>query len=141
MADFWTKYEFLIVPLLTWFGIQLFKLIYDRVETKKWNFRRFLGTGGMPSAHSGSVMALTTLVGKRLGVTSASFAISLLFSIIVMHDAAGIRRNVGEQAKVLNDILKDKEMNGYAKLQEMTGHTPFQVLVGGIIGIIVGMIL
>ena len=140
MIEFFLKYELLIVPFFTWFGIQLFKFFYDKVETKKMNFKRLMGNGGMPSAHSGTVMALTTLIGKRYGISDPLFATAAIFSIIVMSDAAGVRQVVGKQSKVLNDILKDKQMTGYEKLQEMTGHTPFQVFVGGLIGFIVGLI-
>lgn len=140
MIGFFLKYEYLIVPFCTWLGIQLFKVIYDRFETKKWHWKRLIGTGGMPSSHSAVVVSLATLVGKKCGVYSVNFAISWIFALIVMYDAAGVRRAVGEQAKVLNNILNDKNTSNAEKLQEMTGHTPFQVAIGALIGFITGII-
>ena len=133
------QYKYLIIPALVWFGIQLFKVIYDYYETKKWNWTRMFGTGGMPSSHSAVVACLTTMIGKNQGVTSVSFAISFFLATIVMQDAMGVRRSVGEHAKILNDILNDRKKTGVQKLQEMTGHTPVQVVAGAIIGFLVGM--
>lgn len=94
----------------------------------------------MPSAHSATVMCITTMIGKNLGLNSEIFAMSIVFSLVVMYDAAGVRRNVGEQAHVLNDILKNQKLTGVQKLQEMTGHTPVQVVSGALIGLIVGVV-
>lgn len=140
MIKFFLKYELLIVPFCTWLGIQLFKVIYDRCETGKWHWKRIMGTGGMPSSHSAVVVSLSTLIGKEFGIESPYFAISFIFSLIVMYDAAGVRRAVGEQAKILNDIMSDKKTTNAQKLQEMTGHTPFQVIVGALIGFLAGII-
>ena len=123
--------KYIYIPLLTWFFIQLFKVIWDLVETKKFNFKRILGAGGMPSSHSAVVMALATLVGKNVGFDSPVFALAVIFAFVVMYDAAGVRRAAGKQAKLLNKL---------EKLVEFLGHTPLQVFVGAIIGIIVGCI-
>lgn len=133
-------YKYILVPLLMWFGIQLFKLVYDRFETKEWHLGRFWGAGGMPSSHSAVVVSLATLIGKNVGFNSPLFALSAVFAFITMYDAAGVRRAVGKQAKILNDILNNQKLTGVEKLQEMTGHTPVQVLMGAIIGFIGGMI-
>ena len=133
------KYRYVLAPALVWFIIQLFKVFYDYFENKKWNWKRFFGLGGMPSSHSAVVTCLTTMVGKYEGITTSSFAISLTFAIIVMCDAIGVRRTVGKQSKLLNDILTNNSMSGFEKLQEMTGHTPVQVFAGAVIGIIIGM--
>lgn len=135
--------KYVYIPFLLWFGIQLFKLIYDLVTTKKFNFKRIMGAGGMPSSHSAVVTGLATLVGKDYGVNSAIFAISLIFAFVVMYDACGVRRAAGKQAKVLNDIVNTKGLsNGEVqeKLQEALGHTPIQVFVGALTGLIVGLI-
>ena len=135
--------KYIYVPFLLWFCIQLFKLIYDLITTKKFNFKRIMGAGGMPSSHSAIVMAITVLVGKDLGFDSAIFAMSLAFSCVVMYDAAGIRRAAGKQATLLNKIIETPGLTGVQvqeKLVEVLGHTPFQVFVGAIIGIIVGSI-
>ena len=135
--------KYIYIPFLLWFGIQLFKLIYDLITTKQFNFKRIMGAGGMPSSHSAVVTGLATLVGKNYGVDSAIFALSLIFAFVVMYDACGIRRAAGKQAKVLNDIVNTKGLtNGEVqeKLQEALGHTPVQVFVGALIGIAAGLI-
>lgn len=139
-----TEFKFLYVPLLMWFGIQLFKVIYDLVTTKKFNFKRILGAGGMPSSHSAVVTSLATLIGKYEGVTTSIFALSVIFAFIVMYDAAGIRRAAGKQAKLLNKLVETPGLSGVEvgeRLVEVLGHTPTQVLVGALIGIIAGLVL
>ena len=134
------NYKFLLMPLIVWFGIQLFKTFYCFFETKKWDWSRLWGSGGMPSSHSAVVTCLAATIGKAEGFTSPVFAVSAILAFIVMYDAAGVRRAVGKQAKVLNDILSDVNKTSVEKLQEMTGHTPVQVATGAIIGIIVGLL-
>lgn len=140
--DFFSN-KYLYIPLLTWFGIQLFKVIYDLVVTKKFNFKRILGAGGMPSSHTGVVVSLSTLIGRSEGFDSPIFAVSLIFAFVVMYDAAGVRRAAGKQAQLLNKLVETPGLTGLQvqeKLVEVLGHTPTQVLVGAIIGIIVGCI-
>ena len=141
--EFFMQYRYLIVPIATWFCIQLFKVIWDLVTTHKFNFKRIMGAGGMPSSHSAVVMVLTTMIGKQYGIDSAMFAMSAVFSAVVMYDAAGVRRAAGKQAKMLNKIAETPGLTGLEmqeKLVEVLGHTPIQVLVGATIGIIVGLI-
>lgn len=140
MYNFYTKYKFMLVPFVVWLSIQLFKVIYEYKKTKKWDWKRLWGAGGMPSSHSAVVVTLACLIGKSEGTSSPIFALSMIFALIVMYDAAGVRRAVGNQAKVLNDILNNHELTNAEKLQEMTGHTPIQVATGALIGLIVGMI-
>ncbi len=135
--------KFIYIPFLTWFCIQLFKVIWDLVTTKKFNFKRIMGAGGMPSSHSAVVMALATLIGKTEGFDSTMFALSIIFAFVVMYDAAGVRRAAGKQAQLLNKLVETPGLTGLQvseKLVEVLGHTPLQVLVGAIIGIIVGCI-
>ncbi len=135
--------KYIWVPFFTWFSIQLFKVVWDLIETRKLNFKRIMGAGGMPSSHSAIVMAITVMVGKNAGFDSWEFALSLVFSGVVMYDAAGIRRAAGKQATLLNKIIETPGLTGVQvqeKLVEVLGHTPFQVFVGAIIGIIVGSI-
>lgn len=142
LIGFFTN-KYIYIPFLLWFGIQVFKLVYDLVKTKKFNFKRIMGAGGMPSSHSAVVTSLTTLVGKNVGVNSPVFAIALIFSFVVMYDACGVRRAAGKQAKVLNDIVNTPGLSNIQvqeKLQEALGHTPVQVFVGALIGIIAGLI-
>ena len=138
-----SQYKYLIVPFATWFFIQLFKLIYDLVTTKKFNFKRILGAGGMPSSHSAVVVALCTMIGKAYGINSAIFGLSVVFAFVVMYDAAGVRRAAGKQAKLLNKIVQTPGLTGVEvteRLQEVLGHTPTQVFVGAFIGFIVGLV-
>ena len=135
--------KYIYIPFLLWFGIQTFKVIWDLVETKKFNLKRILGAGGMPSSHSAVVTGLSTLIGKNEGVGTALFAVSLIFALVVMYDAAGVRRAAGKQAKLLNKIVETPGLSSLQvqeKLVEVLGHTPIQVFVGAAIGIIVGLI-
>ena len=136
--------KFIYVPFLLWFFIQLFKVVYDLVTTKKFNFKRIMGAGGMPSSHSAVVTGLATLVGKYEGVDTPIFAVSLILAAVVMYDACGVRRAAGKQASLLNKIIETPGLTGMEvseRLVEVLGHTPIQVFVGAIIGIIVGLIV
>ena len=141
--EFYEQYKYLILPISVWFGIQVFKLIWDIVETRKFNFKRILGAGGMPSSHSGVVTTLATMIGKNLGLNSPIFGLSVIFAFIVMYDAAGVRRAAGKQAKLLNKLIETPGLTNIQvqeKLVEVLGHTPIQVIVGAIVGIVVGLI-
>lgn len=146
MSDVLTAFitnKYIYVPFLTWFFVQAFKVVYELVKQKKFNFKRIMGAGGMPSSHTATVMSLTTLIGKNNGVDSSIFALSLVFAGVVMYDAAGVRRAAGKQAKLLNKIVETPGLSSVEvqeKLVEVLGHTPIQVIVGAIIGIIVGLI-
>lgn len=138
-----TDFKYLYVPILMWIGIQTFKVIYDLVKTRKFNFKRILGAGGMPSSHSAVVTSLATLIGKNEGITSPIFAVAIIFACVVMYDAAGVRRAAGKQAKLLNKLVETPGLSGVQvgeKLVEVLGHTPTQVIVGAIIGVIAGLI-
>lgn len=135
--------KYIYVPFLTWFAIQAFKVIWDLVTIRKFNFKRIMGAGGMPSSHSAVVMAITVMVGREAGFDSYAFAMALVFSGVVMYDAAGVRRAAGKQATLLNKIVETPGLTGVEvqeRLVEVLGHTPFQVFVGALIGIIVGSI-
>ena len=136
--------KYIYIPFGLWFSIQLFKVIYDLIVTKKFNFKRILGAGGMPSSHSAVVTSLAVLIGKAEGFNSTTFALSLIFALVVMYDAAGVRRAAGKQAHLLNKIIETPGLQigeVQDKLVEVLGHTPTQVFVGAIIGIIAGIIL
>ena len=135
--------KYLYVPLIVWFCIQAFKVIYELVTTKKFNFKRIIGAGGMPSSHSAVVTCLATLVGKAEGTDSIMFAMATIFALVVMYDAAGVRRAAGKQATLLNKIVQTPGLSSvqvHEKLVEVLGHTPLQVFVGAIIGITVGLL-
>ena len=135
--------KFVVVPVVVWFCIQLFKVISELVVKKKFNFKRILGAGGMPSSHTAIVVTLTVMIGKEMGFNSPLFAVSLIFSLIIMYDAAGVRRAAGKQASLLNKIMDTPGLTNIEmqeRLVEVLGHTPVQVFVGALIGIIVGAI-
>lgn len=136
--------QYLWIPVSIWLLIQIWKFIWDIITNRKINLKRLLGAGGMPSSHSAVVTSLTTLVGYYEGVDSAIFAISLIFALVVMYDAAGVRRAAGKQARILNQILNNKNMSEVTvqeKLIELLGHTPFEVFVGAVIGICYALII
>lgn len=138
------QYKYVFTPFFIWFSIQLFKVFYDLVTTKKFNFKRIMGAGGMPSSHSAVVTSLATMIGKSEGINSPIFAVSLIFAFVVMYDAAGIRRAAGKQAKLLNKIVETPGLSGVEvseKLVEVLGHTPVQVIVGALIGVAVGFVV
>ena len=97
----------------------------------------------MPSSHSAVVVSLATMIGKSQGITSPIFGLAVIFAFVVMYDAAGVRRAAGKQAKLLNKIVETPGLSGVEvteRLQEVLGHTPIQVFVGALIGLIVGLI-
>jgi len=134
------------VVIVAWFLAQSYKVISSIITNKKFNIKRLWETGGMPSSHSSTVAALTTSVGISKGMASPLFAICLVFALIVMHDAAGIRRAAGKQAGVLNQLgayLRNFFEEGYVQeqLKELLGHTPVEVLVGAMLGVAVAFVM
>ena len=130
------------IAVLTSIAVQLWKGFAFWARHRRLNFRRFVQTGGMPSSHSASVAALTTAVALEEGPLSTLFGVTFFFSLIVMYDAAGLRRAAGHQARLLNKIVAGHEDVGLRKQQlfESLGHTPFEVLVGAILGVAAAMI-
>lgn len=125
------------------FLIQGYKGFAVFFQTGRWNLRRFVETGGMPSSHAASVAALTTSVGIQDGFRSLLFAVTLYFSLIVMYDAAGLRRAAGRQAAILNRLIDSHLQHPERetqKLMELLGHTPLEVLVGGLIGVATALV-
>jgi acid phosphatase family membrane protein YuiD len=119
------------------FLIQGYKGFSEYQRTRHWNLRRFVETGGMPSSHAASVSTLSTMVGLHEGFRSSVFGVTLFFSLIVMYDAAGLRRAAGRHAEVLNRLIDEHFKNpeeGAHKLMELLGHTPLEVLVGALLG-------
>jgi len=135
-----TGYEALFVGISVVFVTQIIKFFSYWIVKRVADFRMFTTTGGMPSSHASGVMGLSTAVGLINGFSSIEFAIAMGFALIVMYDAAGVRRAAGKQAACLNKIIMDvykqelKEAGG--KLKELLGHTPLQVFVGAIFGIV-----
>ncbi|KAB8330801.1 divergent PAP2 family protein [Scytonema tolypothrichoides VB-61278] len=118
---------------------QALKLVIELLKNRKLNINVLVTTGGMPSAHSALVTALATGVGQTLGWASSEFAVAMVFAIIVMYDAAGVRQAAGKQARILNQMIDElfhehPEFDG-DRLKELLGHTPVQVIVGSALGI------
>jgi acid phosphatase family membrane protein YuiD len=117
--------------------VQGYKGLHDRVRLGRWNFRRFVETGGMPSSHAASVAALSTSIALREGLMSPLFGVTLYFSAIVMYDAAGLRRAAGRQAMILNRLIDEHfahSRKDTQRLMELLGHTPLEVFVGAVLG-------
>lgn len=127
-----------------WILAQALKIPTYFLVEKQLNWRRFFGSGGMPSSHTASVVALSTLVGARNGFDSPLFAISLAFSVVVMYDAAGVRQETGKQGAIINVILRKVLIDGKTisddEFKELVGHTPFEVLGGVLVGLLVGLV-
>jgi len=133
-----------VVTFLAWILAQTIKVITGVVREKRFNFRWFVGTGGMPSSHAATVSSLATAVGLAKGFGSALFVVTLVFALIVIFDAQGVRRATGRQAEVLNRMLDDiywKHKIQEDRLKELLGHTPIEVLSGIAFGIIVALLL
>ena len=131
----------LITALIAWFIAQFIKLIHYRIEYGHFNLAVMTTSGGMPSSHSSLIIAATTRIAFTEGLQSPLFGICVVFSLIVMYDAAGVRQSVGEQAQRLNQL--QEELKGLIAfdpdvIKEVLGHTEFQVFVGMILGLLVG---
>lgn len=136
-----TGYEALSCALIAAFCAQALKVVFYFLSHKKFNFKIFTTTGGMPSSHSAGVVALTTSVGLISGFDSIPFAVSAGYAIVIMHDAAGLRRAAGKTAATLNRLVKEvtehnNAANPYIALKELLGHTPLEVFCGATFGVI-----
>ena len=134
----------LISAFLAWLIAQVGKTLYELIREHKLILRRLVSSGGMPSSHSALVTGLATATGRVDGLGSATFAIAFVLAAIVMYDAAGVRRAVSIQARILNQMI-DEAFQGKPfaekRLRELIGHTPFQVFVGALLGIGIGLLL
>ena len=125
------------ITLSVWIIAQGIKILLNILRGKKFNFRWFLGTGGMPSSHAAGVSALAMSCGLEHGFQSGLFALAAVFAMVTMFDAQGVRRSTGEQAGILNRLLDDMYWHkriDVVRIREFVGHTPVQVLVGSILG-------
>jgi uncharacterized protein len=134
----------LVASFIAWAIAQLTKTVYELIRFRELRLSRLVSAGGMPSSHSALVMGLATATGRIAGFESAAFAISLVLAVIVMYDAAGVRRAVSVQARILNQMI-DEAFQGKPfaekRLRELIGHTPTQVIVGGLLGIGVALVV
>lgn len=133
--------QILLTASAGWLLAQVLKTLIHFILVKEFNAERLIGDGGMPSSHSATVSALATSIALECGLGSVEFAIAAMFAIVVMHDAMGVRRETGIQAKLLNDIISvfedmgREEISVHDKLKEFVGHTPLQVIMGSLLGI------
>jgi acid phosphatase family membrane protein YuiD len=133
----------LILALGSSVAAQLTKFLVTLLRDGTVNFKRLVELGGLPSAHSASVAALSTGVALEQGVQSPLFGVTAFYSLMTMYDAAGIRRSAGRQAEVLNRIVDDLKITRRVpeeRLLELLGHTPFEVLAGAAFGILIGLV-
>jgi len=138
------------VALFTIFLIQLLKVVFAFIVTKKIDWHLLNRTGGMPSSHSGGVTALATGIALEEGLSSPLFALAAMFAIIVMYDATGVRRQTGKQSVAINLLVRDlnrffeeakkDEVQKREELKELLGHEPIEVFVGGLFGIMTTLI-
>lgn len=129
--------DVLVTCVLAWLIAQLTKPLIHYVHHRRVNLRYFVTAGGMPSSHSAVVVALAARVGIDTGLSSISFALAAVFAAVVMYDAAGVRRAVSLQARVLNRMLTEMieaQLFNEERLRELIGHTPFEVFVGALLG-------
>jgi hypothetical protein len=143
----------ILAALLGMFIAQFVKIPIHYIASGELKWNLMFSTGGMPSSHTATIISLTTAIGLTSGLHSNEFAISVIVSLIVMHDATGVRRHAGYHAEVLNTLLADfnllidtlknpnlKKTESREKLKELLGHQPAEVFFGLITGIIVGIL-
>ena len=125
------------------FSAQALKIIFDYGRTKKVDRALFFGTGGMPSSHSALVMAMATSIGIVEGLYSSMFAVAIMVALVVMYDAAGVRRAAGKHAEIINTLMERLKSTGITpaeKLKELLGHSPIEVMAGAVWGVFIATV-
>lgn len=136
----------LLAGILSWLIAQVLKTLIEAFVNKEMNWQRLAGDGGMPSGHSATVTAVAVTTGLQCGFDTPEFAIAAILAVIVMHDAMGVRREAGKQAKVINEMTKlfldlgQPQLSMEKKLKELVGHTPLQVAAGCFLGLAVSLL-
>jgi acid phosphatase family membrane protein YuiD len=134
----------LLAAFIAWAVAQVSKTVFELIQQRKLILSRLVSSGGMPSSHTALVTSMATATGHIMGVGSAPFAIAVVVASIVMYDAAGVRRAVSIQARILNQMI-DEAFQGHPmaekRLRELIGHTPIQVFVGAVLGIAIGLLV
>ncbi len=130
--------------VLAWFVAQVLKVIFVFIWNRKLDFKRLIGSGGMPSSHSSFVISLASAVGLTEGFSSTMFALSFAFAMVVMYDAAGVRRAAGQHARLLNEMVAEWGKGDFVlaekKMKELLGHTPIEVCAGALLGLMIAVI-
>jgi acid phosphatase family membrane protein YuiD len=143
LAQFFQN-KVLWTTLLAWLVAQVLKIFVAFRRQGRFDLKWFMGTGGMPSAHSAGVSALAAAVGLQMGFHTAAFAVALMFALVTMFDAQGVRRSVGRQTVLLNRILDELYMKGQVsegRLKELLGHTPIEVIAGAVVGCVTAILM
>ena len=135
----------LITGIIGWAVDQVLKTVLFAIITRKLDLTRLTGDGGMPSCHSATVTSVAVMTGLQCGFDSPYFAIAAILAVVVMHDAMGVRLETGKQAQVINEMfelldrLSEESLSMDVKLKELVGHTPMQVVAGGVLGVVVAV--
>ncbi len=139
-----TGYEVIIAVVIANISAQILKTIVAALQNKRLDYSMLITTGGMPSSHTSSVIALSASIGMIRGFGSIAFSIAVAIAAVVMYDAQGIRRSASKQASVLNKLIRqmpDDVDLSQIKLKELLGHSPQEVLAGAVLGIIISIIV
>ncbi len=140
----------LMCAVINWFVAQVLKTFLHTIVTRSFIPERLVGTGGMPSSHSATVCGLATAIFMKEGPQSAEFAVAAILAGVVMYDALGIRRQAGKHAQIINEMIENvdsfqtidwESLSPDERLKEFLGHTPLQVLMGMILGIVLSLLL
>jgi hypothetical protein len=137
------KNKIFMTTVSAWLIAQAVKVFIGVVRQRRFDFRWFVGTGGMPSSHAAGASCLATAIGLEYGFSSVYFALAAAFAIVVMFDAQGVRRATGRQAGILNKISEDIYWRGKfdeGKLRELIGHTPIEVIAGFLLGVVIALL-
>ena len=132
------------ITIIAWILAQSIKVCIGVIRQRKFDFRWFVGPGGVPSSHAAGASALATSIGLRYGFDTVSFALAVAFAIVVVFDAQNVRRAAGKQAQILNKMMEDIYWRGRineAQLRELLGHTPIEVFLGMVLGASIALIL
>lgn len=136
--------EVLGCACLSWLVAQTIKVLISWLITRRFDWKRFFGMGGMPSSHTAFFVSLAVMVAFREGVSSTVFAVAASVAVVVVYDAMGVRYQTGQHSKVINNILRELILDGKPltekTLLELVGHTPLEVLFGAVIGFIVPLL-
>lgn len=138
------KNKAFVAPFIAWLTAQLIKTVTHYFVHKKFDIKVLFSDGGMPSGHSATVMALAITIAIVYGVGGPMFAIAAVLAVIVMNDAVGVRRETGRHAERINEIfsmMSSDKLSDEEKLKVLVGHTPFQVLMGAVLGTAIGIIV
>ena len=136
----------LMAPVVSWLTAQILKTLIYMAFNKTFMAERLVGGGGMPSSHSATVCALATVTFLTYGAESFEFAIVFIFAAVTMYDAIGVRRETGRQGEVINDMVElfknmGNDIGPDKALKELIGHSPLQVLVGALLGIVISLVM